>query len=286
VSYRAVDAYLEDDEKKSIEQIAQKCDALPPTSAEGDALPSPEFFIKELGLSPEHKTGAPRRKPRKIKDADIRRITHEILEEEDRNILRRCSNICLETLGLAPRDDTFDRVADFLGRICDWLVSSGDILSACSIVSDLRSLRDNGNLPDRRKSSITDTIAKLGEKRKIAQVGEQLHDLSEQRLEEIFAYLALMSPEAIGPLCDLLAECEVRRVRYLLCRAISVIAKNDPERLARFIQDDRWYFVRNIVMILGLMGNPRGIGLLTQVVSHPEARVRREIARSIGKIRS
>jgi HEAT repeat protein len=39
-------------------------------------------------------------------------------------------------------------------------------------------------------------------------------------------------------------------------------------------------------MILGMMGNPQGIPLLKQVVKHQEDRVRREVARSLGKIRS
>jgi HEAT repeat protein len=286
ISYRAVDAYLEDDERKSIEEIAQRCETQPIARPRGDTVPGTEFFLKELGLSLEHRTASARRRPQKAREADIQKITHEILEENDQSILKTCSQICLETLNLAPRDDTFDRVTDFVGKICDWHVSAGDYLSACSILSDLRALLDGDALTTPRKSSITDTIAKLGDRRKIAQIGEQLADLSEQRLEEIYAYLTLMSPDAIGPLCNILAECEARKVRYLLCRAISVIAKNEPAQLRHFIQDDRWYFVRNVVMILGMMGNNAGVGLLRQATSHPEARVRREVARSIGKIRS
>ena len=39
-------------------------------------------------------------------------------------------------------------------------------------------------------------------------------------------------------------------MRYLLCRAISVIAKNNPEHLKHAIQDKRWYFVRNMIFLL------------------------------------
>jgi HEAT repeat protein len=285
ISYRAVDAYLEDDEKKSIDQMAEKCGKIAADRPEGDTLPGSEFFIKELGLSLEHGSTASRRELRKVRDADLRRISHEILEEEDRNLLRRCTDICLEILNLEPRDDTFDRVANFLVRICDWSVSSGDFLTACTILTDLRTLRDSPNLAEARKTSISDSIDKLGEKRQIARLAQYLENLTEQRNEEIFAYLTMLSPEAVGALCELLAECEIRKVRYLLCRVISVIAKNDPMRLRHFLKDHRWYFVRNIVMILGMMGNSNGISLLRQVMNHAEDRVRREVARSIGKIR-
>jgi hypothetical protein len=286
ISYRAVDAYLEDDEKKSIDRMAQKSESTPDPKSGGDILPGSEFFIKELGLSVEHKTTASRRQLRKVREADVRRISHEILEEDDRNLLRRCTDVCLEILSLAPRDDTFDRVANFLVRICDWSVSSGDFLTACTILSDLRALGDNASLAEARRASIDDSIDKLGEKRQIARVAEFLNNLTAQRTEEIFAYLTMLSPAAVGPLCEILAECEIRKVRYLLCRAISVIAKNEPARLRHFVEDHRWYFVRNTVMILGMMGNPSGIPLLRQAMNHKEDRVRREVARSIGKIRN
>lgn len=284
ITYRAVDAYLEDDEKRRIEELVQKCSDQPASATQGDTLPGADFFLKELGISPAQKQ---RRHQRKLlRESDVRRIAREILDEEDRAILRRCSDICLEILNLGPRDDTFNRVVNFLGRICDWLVSSEDFLSACTIVSDIRSLADREDIGETARSSIRDTIARLGEAQRIRYIGEQLKGVPEQRAEEIFAYLALMAPVAVRPLCEILAECEIRKIRYLLCRALSVIAKSEPERLRPFMQDKRWFFVRNTVMILGMTGNVKGIALLRLAANHSEDRVRREVARSLGRIKS
>jgi HEAT repeat protein len=286
ISYRAVDAYLEDEDKKSIDEMAERVRNLSEDRPVGDIPPGSDFFTKELGLSLERKATSARRELRRVREADLRKISHEILEEEDRSLLRRCTDICLEILNLNPRDDTFDRVANFLVRICDWSVNSEDFLTACAILTDLRSLRDGPDLTEPRKASIDDSIDRLGEKRQIERLGTYLENVKEQRSDEIFAYLTMLSPAAVGPLCDLLADCEIRRVRYLLCRAISVIAKSQPMGLRHFLVDRRWYFVRNIVMILGMMGNPEGIQLLKQTMNHTEDRVRREVARSVGKIRN
>ena len=289
ITYRAVDAYLESDERRSIEEMARK------RETEGDAAPdepgeivtpSTEFFIKELGLSPDDRTGQTHAERLKASEAEARNIVREILEEDDKSILRRASNVCVEIIRSTPRDDTFNRVVDFLGRICDWLVSSGDFLSACSILSDLRTLAGQPNLPAPRKASIMDTIAKRSERRKIQQIEEHLQNLSDSQIEEIFAYLALMSPVAVEPLCEMLAESEIRKVRYLLCRAISILARTELQRLRLYLQDERWFFVRNVVMILGMMASRQAIPLLRLTVSHPEPRVRREVARAVGKIRN
>jgi hypothetical protein len=286
ISYRAVDAYLEDDEKRRIDRLVQKCSTDPPPKPEGDTLPSSEFFIKELGISPEHEGVRPRGHLRTVREGEVRRIVREILDEEDQAILRRCSEICLEILGMAPREDTFNRVVDFLGRICAWLASSGDFLSACTIISDLRAIAERPDLPRTMRSSIMDTITRLGERRRIRSIGEQISDLPEARLEEVFAYLALMPATAVEPLSEILADCDIRKVRYLLCRVISVVAKSEPERLKYCLQDKRWFFVRNTVMVLGMMANPASVPLMKIALSHPEARVRREVARSLGRIRN
>lgn len=286
ITYRAVDAYLEDDEKRRIEALVQKCSDTPAEAPHGDVQPGSEFFIKELGLSPGQGGASTRRKRRTFRETDVRRIAREILDEEDQAILRRCSDICLEILNQAPRGETFDRIVDFLGRICEWLVASGDFLPACTIISDLRSIADGDDPDGPRRTSIMETIDRMGERHKMRKLGEELESLSESRAEEIFAYLALLSPVAADTLAEILADCEIRKTRYLLCRAISVIAKNEPERLRHFMQDKRWFFVRNLVMILGMMSNPAGIALLRQAASHHEDRVRREVARSAGRIRS
>jgi HEAT repeat protein len=288
ITYRAVDAYLESDERRSIEEMARKREAEggPPDRERGSTVVlSSDFFIKELGLSPEQASDHAPKDKLQASEADARNIVREILEEDDKTILRRASNVCLEIIRSTPRDDTFNRVVDFLGRICDWLVASGDFLSACSILSDLRTLAGQRDLAAARKASIMDTIAKRSERRKIQQVEEHLQNLSDSQMEEIFAYLALMSPVAVEPLCEILAESEVRKVRYLLCRAVSILARTQLQRLRLYLQDERWFFVRNIVMILGMMANREAVPLLGLTVSHPEPRVRREVARSLGKIR-
>ncbi len=286
ITYRAVDAYLESDEKRSIEELARKSGRQHVGPGRGSTVPGSEFFIKELGLSPEQSNIPSPKEKLQASEAESRNIVREILEEDDKSILRRCSDVCLEIIRCTPRDDTFNRVVDFLGRICDWLVSSGDFLSACSILSDLRTLASQPDLASPRKASIMDTIAKRSERRKIQQIEEHLCNLSDSQIEEIFAYLALMSPAAVEPLCEMLAESEVRKVRYLLCRAISILGRNELERLRSYVQDERWFFVRNIVMILGMMTAPQAIPILKLAVPHPEPRVRREVARSLGKIRS
>ena len=73
-----------------------------------------------------------------------------------------------------------------------------------------------------------------------------------------------------------LAESQQRRTRRALAEAIAEMCRDDPERLAPWLADPRWYVVRNIVHILGWIGGERTIGLPETAMRHPEPRVRQE----------
>jgi HEAT repeat protein len=55
--------------------------------------------------------------------------------------------------------------------------------------------------------------------------------------------------------------------------------------LRLFLLDRRWYVVRNAVTIMGLIGSADAIPGLGPLSRHSEARVRREVARAVGRIK-
>jgi HEAT repeat protein len=136
-----------------------------------------------------------------------------------------------------------------------------------------------------RRATVLDTIARLGETQKIERLAPYFTSPDRTRLDEVFAYLAMMEPVAVKPLFDFLAESEVREVRYTLCRALSIVARHEPDRLRFYLLDKRWYVVRNAVTIMGLIGSANAIPSLGLTSGHPEARVRREVARALGRIK-
>ena len=80
-----------------------------------------------------------------------------------------------------------------------------------------------------------------------------------------------------------LAESEDRRNRRLFAEAIAGLCRTNPERLAPWLSDPRWFVVRNCVHILGWIGGDQIVGLLQGVVRHPDARVRQEVAAALGQ---
>ncbi|HJX60733.1 MAG TPA: HEAT repeat domain-containing protein [Thermodesulfobacteriota bacterium] len=70
----------------------------------------------------------------------------------------------------------------------------------------------------------------------------------------------------------------------MLCDSLSEIGKNAIEIIAPFIDDKRWYLVRNIIYILGRIGKEQAFPYLQKSLNHNEIRVRREAIQALGLI--
>jgi len=282
--YKAVEAYLEDEEEKKIREMAENCPDEPIEPDHGDQVLGAAFFINELGLSPRRGSGASSPAGRPVTEAESASLVQEIFQEDDHSLMKRCGEICLEMIRSSDSDEVFDSVVGFLGRICDWLVDWGDLISASTILSELRTSVEKDDEASPRRATVLDTIARLGESKKIERVTSYIENPDKTRLDEAFAYLVMMEPVAVRPLFDILADSEIRDVRYMLCRALSIVARHEPDRLRLYLLDKRWYVVRNAVTIMGLIGSADAIPSLGLTARHPEARVRREVARALGRI--
>jgi len=117
----------------------------------------------------------------------------------------------------------------------------------------------------------------------VAGVVERLDQQDAPTLAEFIALARELGPFAVDWLNLALAESQQRRTRRALAEAIAELCRDDPERLAPWLADPRWYVVRNIVHILGWIGGQRTIGLLATAMRHPEPRVRQEVIAALGQ---
>ncbi len=81
-----------------------------------------------------------------------------------------------------------------------------------------------------------------------------------------------------------LSESQVKDTRLALAQAVAARCRDNPERLAPWLADGRWYVVRNIVHILGWIGGPDIVGLLGTALKHPDSRVRDQVVGALGNV--
>jgi HEAT repeat protein len=71
--------------------------------------------------------------------------------------------------------------------------------------------------------------------------------------------------------------------RRLLIDALSIVGRFDVKRLGEAL-NDKWYVARNIVIVLGKIGDSWSIEFLSKALSHNDQRVRKEAIKAIASI--
>jgi HEAT repeat protein len=85
-------------------------------------------------------------------------------------------------------------------------------------------------------------------------------------------------------LMHVLAESMQMRVRRPLAKTIAELLVDHPEHILPWVSDERWYVVRNVVYILGLVGGDGIASYLRVPAEHPEPRVRREVVAALSQV--
>jgi len=177
--------------------------------------------------------------------------------------------------GVAPADRS--ELARFLPRVLRQSITAGAWTEARHCVALLRKCGRQSEW------SLESFAQELFQPISVSGVVEHLDQQETPELAEFIALARDLGSQAVDWLNLALAESQQRRTRRALAEAIAELCRDDPERLAPWLADPRWYVVRNIVHILGWIGGDRTIGLLETAMRHPEPRVRQEVIAALGQ---
>lgn len=111
----------------------------------------------------------------------------------------------------------------------------------------------------------------------VTQCVEKLDLQGPAAVSEFISLANELGEQAVDWLTLTLSEAQSRMTRQLIAEAIAVRVRDDPARLAPWLEDPRWYVVRNVVHILGWLAGPAIVPLLQVAVRYPDPRVVSEV---------
>ena len=213
-------------------------------------------------------------------DAEVARFRKEIETESAQPLARSVLDLMSACFRHTTREDDRDDLRRFVPRLLHDSVAHGDWVEAREC---LYLLRDPGGKHDgvsefRRDIERTDSSTSRGAWKALElQAGEQ-HEL-------FFEFARELGPDAADWLMQGVAESQRQAVRRGLVKTLAGILRGAPERLAPWLNDDRWYVVRNAVHTLTLMDAGPPVGLLREASKHHDARVRREVVSALQRVK-
>ena len=215
-------------------------------------------------------------------------LTQAEIEQSERTVadssraLEDFALVLLEIAGdptTSSDDDT--ALAGALALVLDRYLESGD-LDECGLLLDrLQGLEERG----RRAAGFVDSV--VGEAVTPQRLGAQLEGIGQATAEEaarIEAFLGTIRPRALPALLGLLVESNDKAVRKTVLAALHMQDGISGVHVWPLMEDLRWYVVRNAVQLMTGSSDPELPGRLEKLLRHPDARVRREVVRTLDTL--
>ncbi|WP_236014866.1 HEAT repeat domain-containing protein [Geomonas anaerohicana] len=181
-------------------------------------------------------------------------------------------------LGEIQEPELFADFTAILGNLTVNLVVAGDIAHALKLAQFLDRLQKlPTTAPEQRQQLAAALAAILSDS--TVQVLKVALDSSEASIDyvQLKELLLILGIPSLGAICELLGRVEKLKVRKLIVEVLVELGQDNPAVFEPFLSDPRWYLVRNVVLILSLIGTPAALKMILGLISHREPRIRREV---------
>jgi hypothetical protein len=188
---------------------------------------------------------------------------------------------------IEPEPAPFASVMAMLENNLGLLVERRDFEVAADAAESLVEAEKRRDIDETRRKRIRAAIAQLAQPDQMRGISAamRVHRSGTPEYEACRRLLAMLGENTISSLLEVLAQEQDMTARKALVDMLSAMADRFVHELGERVSDPRWYFVRNVVNILGSTRRSDTLKYLELTLRHPDPRVRRETIRAIGSIR-
>ena len=194
-------------------------------------------------------------------------------------------DILFEILGMESDNAGYNETLDLLAKVGTDFIKLGDFKSAIMAIERANELgRIFEKLNDPKYEKMLGFAERFAASEKIRILVDYLNRTKDINYEELAIFLKFLPWQAVDPLVWALGELDHYPARRAVCQALEIMAADHPDILGKGTESPRWYVVRNVVSILGRIGDARAFPFFKRAIQHPDIRVRKETVISAAKI--
>jgi HEAT repeat protein len=192
--------------------------------------------------------------------------------------------IVRETLSLEMDEPALVDLVEIVRSAFVALLRQEEFASTTELTGMLRDLRDRTPAPPPGVCRSLDRALALELEESALQAWVRSLDEAKSRaLDSLPGLMQTLAPAAISTLCEVLGRLETARARRRLIDLLAAKGRDHVTLFAPYMQDRRWYLVRNVALILGEIGNPESIELLRLAAHHVDVRVRKQVLTAVSR---
>jgi hypothetical protein len=218
-----------------------------------------------------------------ITDKDLQLLEKE-LEDDLTEKVEKLATILFEIIYQSDDDADAGDTFAYLRDAIKFSMKRGYLNMVIDIMEKANKIIEDQVVKDDMKRYIRRLLLYAGTEEIIGYLAEIL-DSSSEIDEAVFKrFLEFLDKNAISPFVKILGELKTIHARKNVIEALIFLGRKDLQALARGLEDQRWFVVRNIIYILRKIGDKRAIEYLLRTVRHGDIRVRKEVIRALGEL--
>jgi hypothetical protein len=217
-----------------------------------------------------------------LSEEEIEAVKHQMTVEENANPISTLIGILSAILRIEKDDTAFAEMVDIIDNVLETLMLRGDFWHSKKILELFHELvGPERNLPEIQRLRLKQAIDKAGDSPRINALEPVLNQWGGKEADQLVDFWMLLNKNALIPLVELLGRLTQMKIRRVICEALVHLGKDDIELLARKLDDPRWFVVRNVVYVLGKIGQEKVIEKFQRLVYHKEVKVRKELIHTL-----
>lgn len=137
-----------------------------------------------------------------------------------------------------------------------------------------------------QKSFAANSIMELASPDVIDYLVSRLCIKEETKKTAVQQILVKIGKDAVGSLINKLIEIEEAFTRKTLFNTLVTLNENARLEAEALLTDNRWFVVRQMVALIGAIGNPESAEKLKAIVNHKDIRIKKEVLKALARIPS
>ena len=218
-------------------------------------------------------------------DDEYEAIRGSFKPPDDLQLLTELTDIFYEILLTETEFERFEMVSDSLAKALEIFVARGDIAFATILVMKVQELMGHPRLEPAWKRKLEEIISLACSEALIKKVGEFISQGGQDAMEAAGSYLSQLDQRALGPTVGLLESIENRKARKAVCDIVMSQSGGNGKLLVPFLTNRPWYVVRNVVMVLGWVGDQETVPAIGAVFANADPKLRREVVVALASIK-
>jgi hypothetical protein len=218
-----------------------------------------------------------------LTDNDLHTLVKE-LEKDSVDKTEKLFSIIFEMIYQKEGRSDLDEALLFLKDTIRYAMKHGEIRVILDVMKKSRGVIDDPSMTDEEKKLMKALPYFLGDEEIVGYLADVLESGIEIDGKVFEEFTNCLEKNSIPPLVKYLGELATIRARKYVIEALTVIGRRDVPTLAKGLDDQRWYVVRNIIYILRKIADKRGVEYLLRIARHADIRVRKEVIKTLGEL--